>query len=59
MTMVGLTYLFADIPAGLPEELIQPLLSKRGLRIERIVSPATPRPKASGTTKNGTNGSRS
>jgi cupin 2 domain-containing protein len=38
MAMDGPTNLFADIPADLPEELIQPLLSTPGLRIERIVS---------------------
>ena len=36
--MDGLTNLFADISADLPEELIQALLSTPGLRIERIVS---------------------
>ncbi len=36
--MAGLTNLFADIPADLPEELIQPLLSAPGVRIVRIVS---------------------
>ena len=36
--MVGLTNLFADIPADLPEESIQTLLSVPGLRIERIIS---------------------
>ena len=36
--MAGLTNLFADIPEILPEELIQPLLSTPGFRIERIVS---------------------
>ena len=36
--MADLTNLFADIPADLPEELIQTLLSTPGLRIERIVS---------------------
>jgi cupin 2 domain-containing protein len=30
--------LFDDLPAGLPEELTQTLLSAAGLRIERIVS---------------------
>lgn len=29
---------FADIPAALPEELIQPLVRGKGMRIERIVS---------------------
>jgi cupin 2 domain-containing protein len=38
MTMVGLTNLFAEMPADLPEELIQTLLSTSSLRIERIVS---------------------
>jgi cupin 2 domain-containing protein len=38
MMMAGLTNLFADIPADLPEELIQTLLSTPGLRIERIIS---------------------
>jgi cupin 2 domain-containing protein len=36
--MAGPTNLFADIPANLPAELIQPLLSTANLRIERIVS---------------------
>ena len=36
--MVGLTNLFADISANLPEELVQTLLSMPSLRIERIVS---------------------
>jgi cupin 2 domain-containing protein len=36
--MAGLTNLFADIPADLPEELIQPLLSTSIVRIERIIS---------------------
>ena len=36
--MAGLTNLFAEIPADLPEELIQTLLSTSSLRIERIVS---------------------
>lgn len=30
--------LFADIPASLPEELVQTILSRPNLRIERIVS---------------------
>ncbi len=38
MTMAGPTNLFADIPEDLPEELIQSLLGKPGVRIERIVS---------------------
>jgi cupin 2 domain-containing protein len=38
MTMAGLSNLFAEIPEDLPAELIQPLLSAPGLRIERIVS---------------------
>jgi cupin 2 domain-containing protein len=38
MMMVGLTNLFADIPADLPEESIQALLGAPGLRIERIIS---------------------
>jgi cupin 2 domain-containing protein len=38
MTMAGLTNLFADIPADLPEELIQPLLNSTNVRIERIIS---------------------
>src|SRR5262249_40147420 len=33
-----LTNLLADIPASLPDELIQPILSNPGLRVERIVS---------------------
>jgi cupin 2 domain-containing protein len=36
--MNGLANLFADIPADLPEELTQTLLSAPGVRIERIVS---------------------
>ena len=36
--MLGLTNLFAEIPADLPEELFQTLLDTPGLRIERIVS---------------------
>ena len=36
--MAGLMNLFADIPADVPEELIQPLLSTSNVRIERIVS---------------------
>ena len=36
--MAGLTNLFADIPADVPEELIETLLSTSGFRIERIVS---------------------
>jgi cupin 2 domain-containing protein len=36
--MAGLTNLFADIPAGLPEELVQTLLGAPGFCIERIVS---------------------
>jgi cupin 2 domain-containing protein len=36
--MADLTNLFADIPADLPEELVQTLLSTSKLRIERIVS---------------------
>jgi cupin 2 domain-containing protein len=32
------TNLFSDLPASLPEELIQPLLTTPGIRIERIVS---------------------
>jgi cupin 2 domain-containing protein len=36
--MGRLTNLFADIPDDLPEELIQPILSTLGVRIERIVS---------------------
>jgi cupin 2 domain-containing protein len=38
MTMADLTNLLADIPADLPEELIQILLSTPDVRIERIVS---------------------
>jgi cupin 2 domain-containing protein len=38
MTMADLTNLFSDIPADLPEEHVQPLLSTPGVRIERIVS---------------------
>jgi cupin 2 domain-containing protein len=38
MTMDGLTNLFAEIPVHLPEELIQTILNRPGLRIERIVS---------------------
>src|SRR5262245_2910039 len=38
MTMAGLTNLFADIPAHMPQELIQPLLGSPGVRIERIIS---------------------
>ena len=36
--MAGLTNLFAEIPAELPEELTQTLLGTPSLRIERIVS---------------------
>ena len=36
--MAALSNMFDDIPAGLPEELVQTLLGKPGLRIERIVS---------------------
>ncbi len=36
--MTDLTNLFADIPADLPEELTQAILSTPGLGIERIVS---------------------
>ena len=36
--MAELTNLFADIPAAVPEELIQTLLATANLRIERIVS---------------------
>jgi len=36
--MAGLSNLFAEIPADLPEELIQTLLGTPGLRIERIAS---------------------
>jgi cupin 2 domain-containing protein len=36
--MARLTNLFAGIPEHLPEELIQPILSTPGVRIERIVS---------------------
>jgi cupin 2 domain-containing protein len=38
MTMAALTNLYADIPAELPEELVETLLGTPGLRIERIVS---------------------
>jgi cupin 2 domain-containing protein len=38
LAMAGLTNLFAEIPADLPEELIQTLLSTSNVRIERIVS---------------------
>jgi cupin 2 domain-containing protein len=38
VTMAALTNMFDDIPAGLPEELVQTLLSTPGVRIERIVS---------------------
>jgi cupin 2 domain-containing protein len=37
-TMAGFTNLFADIPADLPEELFQTLLSTSNVRIERIIS---------------------
>jgi cupin 2 domain-containing protein len=37
-TMNDLRNIFDGIPAELPEELIQPLLSTSGIRIERIVS---------------------
>jgi cupin 2 domain-containing protein len=33
-----MTNLFADIPADLPEELVQTLLSASNFRVERIVS---------------------
>src|SRR5437764_1772562 len=36
--MVDLINLFAEIPAVLPEELVQTLLSRSTFRIERIVS---------------------
>ena len=36
--MTALTNIFDDIPAGLPEELVQTLLSTPGVRIQRIVS---------------------
>ncbi len=36
--MADLTNLFADIPADLPDELVQALLDMPALRIERIVS---------------------
>lgn len=39
MTMADLTNIFAEIPAELPEALVEPLLGTPGLRIERIVSP--------------------
>jgi cupin 2 domain-containing protein len=38
VTMDGLSNLLADIPARLPEELVQTLLGTTDLRIERIVS---------------------
>ena len=38
MKMAALTNIFDDIPAGLPAELVQTLLSTPGLRIQRIVS---------------------
>src|SRR3954464_6879737 len=38
MTMAVPTNLFAEIPADLPDELIQTLLGTQGVRIERIVS---------------------
>ena len=36
--MHDVTNLFAEIPTSLPEELVQTLLSRPGLRVERIVS---------------------
>jgi cupin 2 domain-containing protein len=36
--MTGLTDIFAEIPADLPEELIQTLLDTPSFRIERIIS---------------------
>ncbi len=36
--MADLTNLFADIPADLPDERIESILSTSGFRIERIVS---------------------
>lgn len=36
--MAGLTNLFAEIPASLPEELVETLLRTPNVRIERIVS---------------------
>ena len=36
--MAALTNMFDDIPAGLPAELVQTLLSTPGFRIRRIVS---------------------
>jgi cupin 2 domain-containing protein len=36
--MADLSNLFLDVPANLPDELVQTLLSTPGVRIERIVS---------------------
>jgi cupin 2 domain-containing protein len=33
-----ITNIFARIPSDLPEELIEPLINAKGIRIERIVS---------------------
>jgi cupin 2 domain-containing protein len=33
-----ITNIFAHIPSALPEELIEPLINAKGIRIERIVS---------------------
>ena len=35
---IGRMNLFANIPTGLPEELIEPLLESDSVRVERIVS---------------------
>lgn len=34
----GIGNLFANIPENVPEELFEPLVAKRGIRVERIVS---------------------
>jgi hypothetical protein len=54
--MADLTSLFADISAELPNELIQPLLSTPGIRIERIISLGHASLRDSGTIRRHLNG---